>query len=350
MLKIRLILLLLVIVPHIVFFTMTYHSPLASDRYFNQVEAVSLSISLLIGLSIPPLVVKWIIGWPLDKIKLFCGEMKRGNYKARLELPNETSHGEDENVFHTVMRQLNWMARQIELRETALQQSLTDLSESHQRIDQQNHALTQANSHLSQTRTNLERRTSELESAYQQMKSMAMTDPLTGIANRRYFFNELDKLLHTVTNERSSLSMIMLDIDHFKHINDTYGHDSGDQVLKELADMLRRSVRQGDLPARIGGEEYAVLLPNTQETDALKIADRINKTVSEHVFAIANGLSLVPVTVSAGVCTLTYHALASRDQFFAYVDQALYFSKRNGRNSVSFFNPNSGKINKAFCA
>ena len=177
-----------------------------------------------------------------------------------------------------------------------------------------------------------------------------MTDSLTGIANRRYFFNELDKRLHTVNNDRASLSMIMLDIDHFKHINDTYGHTTGDQVLKELADMLRHSVRQGDLLARIGGEEYAVLLPNTQEIDALKIADRINKTVSEHVFTVANGLSLIPVTVSAGVCTLTYHALASRDQFFAYVDQALYFSKRNGRNSVSFFNPHSGKINKAFCA
>lgn len=315
MLKIRLILLLLVIVPHVVFFTMTYHSPLASDRYFNQVEAVSLSISLLIALSIPPLVVKWVIGRPLDKIKWFCDEIKRGNYKARLELPNETSHGGDENIFHTVMRQLNWMARQIELREIDLQRSLMQLSESHQ-----------------------------------QMKRIAMTDSLTGIANRRYFFNELDKRLHTVNNDRASLSMIMLDIDHFKHINDTYGHTTGDQVLKELADMLRHSVRQGDLLARIGGEEYAVLLPNTREIDALKIADRINKTVSEHVFTVANGLSLIPVTVSAGVCTLTYHALASRDQFFAYVDQALYFSKRNGRNSVSFFNPHSGKINKAFCA
>lgn len=347
--KLRLILLTIVIAPQLVMFAAAHGSYLAADKYFNQVEAVSLAAALFLALALPGLIAEWLIVKPLFKVKSFCLEVKKGNYAVRLKLPNETTDGDGEDEFIVLMRNLNWMVRQIQIREQELKEALQHLSDSHHYIDKQNRYLLSINKKLLAAKKNLQKRGAELESAYQKMQHMAMTDPLTGIANRRCFFRELNRQLKAMAYWQQPLSMVMLDIDYFKRVNDTYGHDAGDQVLFEIGILLRHNTRKKDLIARVGGEEYAILLPGADEQEALQMVARIKAAAAAHVFETRNA-DKITITISAGVCTLACIAGISRDNLYTFTDKALYFSKRNGRNSISTYNPYSGEIKKADCA
>lgn len=328
---------------------MTYQSYLAADKFFNQVEAVSLAIILLIVFLLPGVITQWLVVKPINRVKRFCSAIKEGNYRERLGLPNESSDGEEGDPFTVLIRNLNWMARQIEIRETELQKTVQNLLESRQYIDRQNQHLISVNKKLLSVQHDLQKRGDELEVAYQKMRSMAITDPLTGIANRRYFFDELNRIFTERTYYHKSLSMVMIDIDYFKKVNDTYGHAVGDQVLIGIAGILQDNTRKTDLAARVGGEEYALLLSDTNEKNVLEIVARIKKAVAAHIFETISGQK-VSVTISAGVCTLTDFSAGSFDELYTYADQALYFSKHSGRNSISIFDPYNGKIDKANCA
>jgi len=347
--KVRLILLTILMGPQILIFLMTYQSYLAVDKYFNQVEAVSLAVTLLIVFLLPGVITQWLVVKPIDRVKRFCSAIKEGNYRERLGLPNESDDGEEEDPFTVLIRNLNWMARQIEIRETELQKTVKNLLESRQHIDRQNQDLMLVNKKLMSAQHDLQKRRDELEVAYQKMRSMAITDPLTKIANRRYFFEELNRSFKEMTHSHKPLSMVMLDIDYFKKVNDTYGHAVGDQVLTGIAGILQENTRKTDLAARVGGEEYALLLADINGENALEIVARIKEAVVEHVFKTTSGQK-ISVTISAGVCTLNDFPIGSPEDLYTYADQALYFSKRNGRNSISIFDPYSGKIEKDNCA
>lgn len=347
--KVRLILLTILMVPQILIFLMTYQSYLAVDKFFNQVEAVSLAVTLLIVFLLPGVITQWLVVKPINRVKRFCSAIKEGNYRERLGLPNESSDGEEEDPFTVLIRNLNWMARQIEIRETELQKTVKNLLESRQYIDRQNQHLMSVNKELLSAQHDLQKRGDELEVAYQKMRSMAITDPLTKIANRRHFFDELHRIFKEMTYCHKPLSMVMIDIDYFKKVNDTYGHAAGDQVLIEVARILQANTRKTDLAARVGGEEYALLLSDTNGENALEIVARIKKAVAAHVFEAASGQK-ISVTISAGICTLTEFTADSLDALYTYADQALYFSKHSGRNSISIFHPDNGEINKANCA
>lgn len=140
----------------------------------------------------------------------------------------------------------------------------------------------------------------------------------------------------------------MLDIDRFKLINDTYGHQAGDKVLLELAEIIQGSTRDGDLAARIGGEEYALLLPNTSSQQAVVVAQRIQKSLVDHEF-ILNDNKPIFITVSIGICTISQLACLDRENLYTYADQALYHSKHIGHNSISVYDPRSGTMHKATC-
>jgi diguanylate cyclase (GGDEF)-like protein len=163
---------------------------------------------------------------------------------------------------------------------------------------------------------------------FAQVQQQALTDGLTGCFNRRSFEMQLEKDLHLATRMRQPLSLIMLDVDKFKQVNDTFGHDAGDLALRMLAEGLREELRGVDTAARYGGEEFAVILPQADLDGALVVAERLRKRIEEtHMQGIGY------ITASLGVATFPPHA-SSRDSLVTKADRALYQAKHLGRNRV----------------
>lgn len=149
----------------------------------------------------------------------------------------------------------------------------------------------------------------------------AQTDILTGLCNRRYFHEELSGL-----KTKAPVSLILIDVDNFKSINDTYGHITGDQILRQFADILKKDTRGNDIITRWGGEEFAVILPQTDVKEAFKIADRIRGKVEEHVFSHEE--IICNITVSVGIASTKNEAdIVDTEQLFKIADEALYKAK-----------------------
>ena len=163
---------------------------------------------------------------------------------------------------------------------------------------------------------------------FAQLQQQALTDGLTGCYNRRSFEMQLEHHLHLATRMRQPLSLIMLDVDKFKQINDKSGHETGDNALRMLADTLRAELRGVDIAARFGGDEFAVILPQANTDGAMIVAERLRAKIQE---------TEVPgfgsVTASFGLATFPLHA-SSRDTLVAAADRALYKAKQSGRNQV----------------
>lgn len=157
------------------------------------------------------------------------------------------------------------------------------------------------------------------------------TDKLTNIFNRKFFEEQLAIEASRFDYEKIIFSFLILDIDHFKSINDTYGHIVGDQVLQQLAKLLTDSVREKDVVARYGGEEFVVILPNTEKEQAINLATRIKEAVQQTTWNIVGTM-----TISVGVSTYTKHD--TEQSVVAKADEALYVSKANGRNRVTHYN------------
>lgn len=171
----------------------------------------------------------------------------------------------------------------------------------------------------------------ELQSISQKLLVTSATDPLTGAYNRRYFFDTLEKLLFSQRSTDSSFSIIMIDIDYFKQINDRYGHPAGDEVLKALTILTKKLLRDADLFARFGGEEFVIALPSATLTDAVHIAQRLCEQVQAASFGQLG--EPIAVTVSCGVAQYS----AGDDDIDAVIkraDGALYLAKEQGRNRV----------------
>ncbi|MCL1479274.1 MAG: GGDEF domain-containing protein [Marinobacter sp.] len=161
----------------------------------------------------------------------------------------------------------------------------------------------------------------------------AQTDLLTGLNNRRGFLPVAESLWSLVTRKNRNVCVAMIDIDRFKNINDQYGHAVGDKVLKAVADELDRSRRRGDLLARWGGEEFTLLLPETSEAEALKVAERFRHNIEQ---LVTNDRGrLIQCTISIGV-TSRHAEHVTLDQAIARADEELYRAKLQGRNQVSF--------------
>ncbi len=170
---------------------------------------------------------------------------------------------------------------------------------------------------------------------YDKLQEDANTDGLTKCYNKMYFNNKLDLEVKKSKVTGNPLSLVIFDLDHFKHLNDNYGHDAGDYVLAEKADLLRdNGIRKGDTFARYGGEEFVVLLPNTNLKQAFEIAERLRKLVETHEF-IYDGKKL-PVTASIGVADYRQGVNTGTD-LFKRADSAVYKSKEGGRNQVNFY-------------
>ncbi len=163
---------------------------------------------------------------------------------------------------------------------------------------------------------------------HEEKKQQAVTDGLTGIANRRYFNESFTKEFERAKRYGNCLSLAVFDLDFLKKINDTYGHNVGDEAIKVIGRVLSNSCRAVDVAARFGGEEFCLLLPDTDEEDALNLAERVRNLIYEtHIEGPGN------VSASVGVATYPQHA-NEQDELFAAADQALYAAKHSGRNKV----------------
>jgi two-component system cell cycle response regulator len=164
-----------------------------------------------------------------------------------------------------------------------------------------------------------------------QSMEMAVTDPLTGLNNRRYMMGQLDALFEECKSGSEAISLLMLDIDQFKRVNDTWGHARGDQVLKEVAGRIAACVRTMDLPCRYGGDEFVVVMPATHLSDAAAVAERIRCAVSASPVMVEG--QDIRVSVSVGVSTNEGEE-DRPESLLRRADEALYEAKVSGRNQV----------------
>ncbi|WPD23722.1 MAG: diguanylate cyclase [Candidatus Electrothrix scaldis] len=170
------------------------------------------------------------------------------------------------------------------------------------------------------------------KNAEKALRSLATTDSLTSLNNRRHFLELSSKEISDAQRYAMPLAVFMFDVDYFKSVNDTYGHDIGDQVLKELAELSRKKVRDTDIIGRLGGEEFAVTLPNTERAHAEKAAERLRKAVAEH--RVITAKRELTVTISIGVVMMEAGKECDIDALLKEADEALYRAKKQGRNCV----------------
>jgi two-component system cell cycle response regulator len=183
------------------------------------------------------------------------------------------------------------------------------------------------------TQIRRKRYTDFLRDNLDQSLELAVTDQLTGLHNRRYMEGQLGALVKRATHGGDPVSALMIDIDHFKKINDAFGHDIGDEVLREFAVRLASNVRAIDLPCRYGGEEFTVIMPGARLEDAQRVAERIRLHVAGSPFRVAGGKELLTVTISIGVATTVGEGDAP-EALLKRADEAVYEAKASGRNKV----------------
>ena len=188
---------------------------------------------------------------------------------------------------------------------------------------------------LARVRTQIRKRryTDDLRDNVQHSIEMSITDALTGLHNRRYMETHLATLAEQASSRGKPLALMMLDIDYFKSINDGYGHDAGDDVLREFATRIRKSIRGIDLACRYGGEEFVVVMPDTEVGVATMVAERLRRRVAAEPFAICQNTRTVQATISIGIAAIQSCEDKPAD-IVKRADQALYRAKRAGRNRV----------------
>ena len=174
--------------------------------------------------------------------------------------------------------------------------------------------------------------TIERTAAHQQLETLAITDGLTRAYNHRYFQMRLEDELRRCKRYHLPLSLLVVDADHFKAINDRYGHASGDAVLRDMGTLLRECMRDTEIVARLGGEEFGVILPQTDEIQAHIAAERLRAAVESHDFRSVDGKP-IQVTISVGISGFPPNA-ATRADLMEQADRAMYAAKRSGRNRV----------------
>lgn len=211
-----------------------------------------------------------------------------------------------------------------------------------------NHENAEVNKNLQNQLEDSKRQINDLQSSLEIIRFESLTDELTTLANRKHFDQSIEHAVADANENGGSLALLMTDIDHFKRFNDTYGHQTGDQVLRLVALAVKQNVKGQDIPCRYGGEEFAVILPKTHLQQAVTVAEHIRKSVmSKELIKRSTGENLGRITISIGVAV--YHAGESVDDFIERTDSCMYAAKRAGRNKVLCetdpeASPNSAKV------
>ncbi|MFQ5677437.1 MAG: diguanylate cyclase, partial [bacterium] len=173
----------------------------------------------------------------------------------------------------------------------------------------------------------------ELQKTKEELRQLAITDGLTGLYNYRYFKEQLQQELNRARRHNLNISLVMIDIDHFKHYNDTNGHPAGDEVLKSIARLLKNNIRNIDFAARYGGEEFSLILIETDKSSAGFVAEKIRKLVEENPFEFEDAQPSGKLTISTGVATFPEDGEGFAD-LVTRADQRLYLAKEAGRNVI----------------
>ena len=199
---------------------------------------------------------------------------------------------------------------------------------------------------LARVRTQVRRKRFQerLRSTYEISLSMALTDSLTGLYNRRYLEVHMNKLLEKNRESRKSMAVLLVDIDHFKHVNDTYGHDVGDQILKVFAERLKYNLRPTDLVARLGGEEFTVILPDVRPERAYMVAERLRRSIANEPVKCKVAEGALEITTSIGGAIID-HENHTVEEALKRADKMLYEAKESGRDCVVF--EDIGKLDPA---
>ena len=169
---------------------------------------------------------------------------------------------------------------------------------------------------------------------HDQLRAQAVIDELTGAYNRRYLDEQMAARLAEALRYTAPFTIGLLDVDHFKRVNDTYGHQVGDQVLAETASIIRRQMRKEDLLARYGGEEFAVMLPHTDRLGAAILAERVREAIAEHAFVVPS--ATITITISMGLASFPLDEVENDAELLKVADTRLYEAKHEGRNQTVF--------------
>jgi diguanylate cyclase (GGDEF)-like protein len=210
----------------------------------------------------------------------------------------------------------------------------------HEQLNKSNLALQSkiesADKKLIQNNEQLKLQSEELIKINEEFRKLAITDPLTGLYNRRYFERAMKDELALALRHGDKHCVLLIDIDNFKNINDTYGHLEGDRVLQKFADTLKEQLRAADILSRMGGEEFVVLCKRVQQSNALSIAEKFRKKIEAMTIEI--GADTVRITASIGVAVLPKGPDDTIEEILGEADEALYYCKRAGRNRSALFN------------
>jgi diguanylate cyclase (GGDEF)-like protein len=202
----------------------------------------------------------------------------------------------------------------------------------HEKSRQSEEALKKARDELN---VKVEERTAELTEANKKLNELTITDSLTGLFNHRYLMKVLEGEFLRAVRYKRPLALLLFDIDHFKTVNDTYGHLCGDMVLKETAGILKNGLRRSDVIARYGGDELVILLPEADNETALGVAEKLREALRKNIFNWEE--KSFSITCSAGIASITDHGLRDWNQLLNNADKALYSAKESGRNAVRSF-------------
>jgi len=182
----------------------------------------------------------------------------------------------------------------------------------------------------------VKKRTQELSQANEKLMKTSVTDFLTGLPNRRYFFETTSKIMNQAKRDSIDMSILCIDIDFFKKVNDTHGHQVGDEVLKFVSHLMQKQIRSSDIVARTGGEEFCIVLNNTNEKGAFTLAEKIRKLLKEKPFTHPKKELTFNVSISIGIASLDIED-DELDDLIAKADEALYVSKESGRNKTTLY-------------
>ena len=261
----------------------------------NQIFIVDVCIILLF--SVLAFKITQAIMQPIDALSRGARRIAEGHVEYEIPMP-----ANDDDELGLLIRAFNGMMRK-------LRASQIEIEQDHMRLAEKNEELQRANEILAQ---------------------LSITDGLTKLHNHRYFQDHLTREIKRVSRTQAPLSLILLDIDDFKLLNDTHGHAAGDEVLVSLAGIMNDSARESDLIARYGGEEFVILMPNTDLAGAVHLAEKISMAVESTRLIIGDNMKPVNITISLGVALFS----GNRREFFTEADKALYQAKAAGKNCV----------------
>lgn len=267
-------------------------------------RSIITSVAISIGVAaIVYLVLSLLVLRPVSSMQAMARAFGGGDLEARVALQKTDEMGQ-------LAGQLNGMAQQIQEHTSSLELL----------VQERTHELAEANS--------------KLVDANRQLSRLATTDPLTGLYNRRHFMEQLEFEIRRGARTEHEFSLVLMDVDHFKHYNDTNGHTAGDGLLQRLATLLELNLRSIDLVARYGGEEFVVLLLDTGPEEGLKTAEKLQQVVASQPFPFEETQPAGKLTISVGVA---FYPQDSRDArtLIDCADQALYRSKADGRDRVT---------------